>query len=405
MCCGQRPLYSSKQQVQLTVDLINDVRFPVRTMAPKKKKRTGPSKGEPPRKKAAPPACCPEVYLTRPPQPKVKKPGQLDDDQLRQFFEEGFVLVKGFLKPEELQPVRDDIDRLVDDLAERLFKAGKIKDKHKDAGLFKRLTLLERDFPGTAVILHKTGKLPKSFRDLWSNERLLNVMEQLVGPEVAGNPIWNLRTKTPYNEQTEVPWHQDNAYMDEEALGTLIPTAWIPLLDATVQNGCMQMVRVGHRKGVLAKHVCCTGGTWYVEMAKEKMEQTLDCDLTKDVVTCEMPYGSVLLFNNLTPHRSLSNISTDVRWSLDLRWMDPGKPAGLWGLKGSLPMRSAKNPDLVIDWEAFEAVDRNKQQQKSMDNVAGAEDEFDATIQGPWMTRWEIVHHNKHTRSMVNPGK
>eukprot|EP00058_Branchiostoma_floridae_P011228 XP_002596716.1 hypothetical protein BRAFLDRAFT_78384 [Branchiostoma floridae] len=276
--------------------------------------------------------CCPEVYLTRPPQPKVKKPGQLNDDQLRQFFEEGFVLVKDFLKPEELQPVQDDIERLVDDLAERLFKAGKIKDKHKDAGLFKRLTLLEKEFPGTAVILHKTGKLPK----------------------------------TPYNEQTEVPWHQDNAYFDEEALGTLIPTAWIPLLDATVQNGCMQMVRGGHRKGVLATHVCCTGGTWYVEMAKEEMEQTLGCDLTKDVVTCEMTYGSVLLFNNLTPHRGLPNISTDVRWSLDLRWMDPCKPAGLWGLKDSLPMRSAKNPDLAIDWDKFEAVDRNKQQQKSV---------------------------------------
>ncbi|CAH1230978.1 PHYHD1 [Branchiostoma lanceolatum] len=296
-------------------------------MAPKKKPiaKKAESDEEPPRKKSAPLICCPEVYLTRPPQPKVKKPGQLNDDQLLQFFEEGFVLVKDFLKPEELQPVRDAIERLVDDLAERLFKAGKIKDKHKDASLFKRLTLLEKEYPGTAVILHKTGKLPQGFRDLWSNERLLNVMEQLVGPEVAGNPVWNLRTKTPYNEQTEVPWHQDNAYFDEEALGTLIPTAWIPLLDATVQNGCMQMVRGGHRKGILARHVCCTGGTWYVEMAKEGMDQTLGCDLTKDVVTCEMTYGSVLLFNNLTPHRSLPNISDDVRWSLDLRWQDPGQ--------------------------------------------------------------------------------
>ena len=23
--------------------------------------------------------------------------------------------------------------------------------------------------------------------------------------------------------------------------------------------------------------------------------------------------------------------------------------------------------------------------------------EFDTTIKGPWMNRWEIVHHNKHT--------
>jgi hypothetical protein len=29
--------------------------------------------------------------------------------------------------------------------------------------------------------------------------------------------------------------------------------------------------------------------------------------------------GHVLFLNNLVPHRSLSNISKDTRWSLDLR--------------------------------------------------------------------------------------
>ncbi len=25
------------------------------------------------------------------------------------------------------------------------------------------------------------------------------------------------------------------------------------------------------------------------------------------------------------------------------------------------------------------------------------EDKFDTTIVGPWMKKWEIVHHNRHT--------
>ena len=45
---------------------------------------------------------------------------------------------------------------------------------------------------------------------MWTNERLLNVIEQLIGPEIAGHPVWNLRTKTPQNEATTVPWHQGN---------------------------------------------------------------------------------------------------------------------------------------------------------------------------------------------------
>ena len=33
-------------------------------------------------------------------------------------------------------------------------------------------------------------------------------MEQLIGPDIAGMPNWNLRDKTPHNEATTVPWHQ-----------------------------------------------------------------------------------------------------------------------------------------------------------------------------------------------------
>jgi len=41
----------------------------------------------------------------------------------------------------------------------------------------------------------KLGILPKAFQQLWSDEKLLNVAEQIIGPEIAGHPVWNLRTK------------------------------------------------------------------------------------------------------------------------------------------------------------------------------------------------------------------
>ena len=31
--------------------------------------------------------------------------------------------------------------------------------------------------------------------DIWNNERLLNVVEQFIGPEIAGHPVWNIRCK------------------------------------------------------------------------------------------------------------------------------------------------------------------------------------------------------------------
>ncbi|GFS02836.1 phytanoyl-CoA dioxygenase 1-like, partial [Elysia marginata] len=82
--------------------------------------------------------------------------------------------------------------------------------------------------------------IDQSFQRLWSNERVLNLMEQILGPEVAGHPVWNLRTKTPRSEAVNIPWHQDSAYMSNESYDHMIASAWIPFLDATPENGTLQ---------------------------------------------------------------------------------------------------------------------------------------------------------------------
>ncbi|XP_038072101.1 uncharacterized protein LOC119740762 [Patiria miniata] len=355
----------------------------------------------------------PELYTTVPPQPKVKKPGQLTEKQLKHYFNEGYLLVPDFFKPSELDPVREGIAEAVDLMANKLYNAGKIKDKCSDAGFFQRMILIEKQFPGAAVLLHKTGYLPQSFRDLWSNERLLNVMEQLIGPEIAGHPVWNLRVKTPKHEQSTVPWHQDNAYLDPEALHVLQPTAWIPMLDVNKENGCMQVIPRGHRKGITATHTCCVGGTWYVQIKDcDVMKTSLGVDV-KDAVTMDMPYGGVLFMNNAIPHQSLENHSDKVRWSLDLRWQRPDKPNGFYGIKESVLMRTPKDPNHVIDFDSFDKVDRHV---KAADSVLGLEEELgvshddnvseelDTTIMGPWMKRWELVHHNRHTAKFEKDG-
>ncbi|KAK3087156.1 hypothetical protein FSP39_002452 [Pinctada imbricata] len=346
----------------------------------------------------------PDVFNIKamPTQPPEKKPGQLPEHMIRKFFEEGYILIENFFDVEkELNPVREDINQLVDELAQKLYTAGKLKKLYKEYGLFERLTKIEAEFPGSNILLHKTGKLPPSFRRLWTNERLLNLMEQLIGPEVAISPVWNLRTKTPKNTATVVPWHQDNGYFDLDSYNTLIPTAWIPLLDTNEFNGGMEMCKNAHLKGKVAKHQCCWGDSWYVMMEEEEMVKTLGVDMKKDTEVCPVAYGGMLLFNNLTPHRSLPNVSNQVRWSLDLRWQSPDHPYGLFGLKDGMLVRSAKNPDIKADWNKFESVDRTTVQQKSVEGVVKVADdhEFDTTIQGPWMKKWELTHHNVHTQA------
>ncbi|XP_031575072.1 uncharacterized protein LOC116308732 [Actinia tenebrosa] len=340
----------------------------------------------------------PEIYTTVPTQPKERKPGQLSQEQLQQYFDEGYVLVTKFFTDEELQPVIEAINALVDEVAERLYKAGKITNKHEDASFNDRLTLLEKEFPGAAILVHKIGFMPKAFQDLWSNERLLNVVEQMIGPDIAGHPVWNLRTKVPKNNQVTVPWHQDNAYLSDEANETLMATAWIPFVDANKVNGCMEVGKGGHKKGFLAKHYCCSGPTLYVELKEEDMVKDLDVDMEKDIVLCEVPFGGVLFINNMVPHRSLMNNSNIIRWSVDLRWCNPDKPNGYYDLKESVLMRTSKDPNLKIDWDKFN-TDRHALEAGKKEGEK--EDDLEPIIIGPWMGRWELVHHNKHTQRFL----
>lgn len=64
------------------------------------------------------------------------------------------------------------------------------------------------------------------------------------------------------------------------------------------------------------------------------MVKTLECDIQRDLVTCEVPKGSVLFLNNLIPHRSLNNASDKIRWSFDLRWQRSNEPDGFCEFRG-----------------------------------------------------------------------
>ena len=46
----------------------------------------------------------------------------------------------------------------------------------------------------------------------------------------------------------------------------------------------------------------------------------------------------------------------------------------------------------------FAMLDRTRLQEQHMEAMAA--DWFDTDIHGPWMNRWEITHHNRHTESL-----
>ena len=53
---------------------------------------------------------------------------------------------------------------------------------------------------------------------------------------------------------------------------------------------------------------------------------------------------------------------------------------------------------ILIPCLDFAIIDRIKLSEEHASGAAA--DEFDTKIHGPWMNRWDIVHHNKHTDSL-----
>ena len=302
----------------------------------------------------------------------------LTPDQLEQYHEDGFVIVRDFFAPSELQPVMDWVDELVDNLATHLYESGKISEKFENEGFYTRLTALERAYPGAAVLIHIGGILGQPLADLWANPRLLDLVEQVIGPNIAGHPVWNLRTKTPLNPLATVPWHQDTAYLADGAQRTFQPTAWIPLVDANAENGTLQVLRGGHKTGrVLPHHLESSKGhksSWYLYVEEEDLPPG-------DIVTCNMELGSFLLINQLIPHRSTENRSQKIRWSVDLRWQRPDEISGFEGVKDPILMRSA-DPNFHLDWGGWTTRSRISAALKEN------EGKFDINVMGPWLDRW-----------------
>jgi len=311
---------------------------------------------------------------------------RLSEEQLKQYHADGFLIVHNVFTKQELEPLQAEVDQLVDDLARRLKKAGKITNLHEDKGFYHRLTALEADFPGAAVLIHIGGILKPALAGVWSSPNLLDMVEQIIGPEILGHPVWNLRSKTPTNPLATVPWHQDTAYLVAGAEHTFQPTAWIPLIDADAQNGTLQVLKGGHKHNRVFRHQLenkkASKASWYLYIDEADLP-------AGEVVTCNMPMGSVLLLNQLVPHRSTENFSDRIRWSVDLRWQRPGETTGLEGVKDPILMRTAKDSSYKIDWEAWANTSRNQIEIGMADKaVEMKKEEFNAMVSGPWMDRW-----------------
>lgn len=283
----------------------------------------------------------------------------LSDAQIREFRTQGYLVVPDVVPEVVLDAVRGEYAALLDGLYAAWQAEGRVPD---GAGMdfWTKLSVsyaagcdwfqpMDISLPGDRIAPDCPMHFGPAIFDLVTHARLLDLVEAILGPELTSNPIQHVRIKPPSpqlaaNEVrahiTRTAWHQDRGVAHQSADATEMVTAWVAMTDATVENGCLQVVP-GIERGLLPH---CP------QVQTEIAPRHLD---TERAVALPVRAGGVVLLHPLTPHASLPNLSDAFRWSFDLRYNVTGQSTGREHFP-SFVARSRTAPEAVLrDWRLW----------------------------------------------------
>lgn len=280
----------------------------------------------------------------------------LSADQIGFFEENGYLVVEDVLDQQTvIEPIKAEYASLLDALYQAWFDEGRVTVPPDGLSFHDKLLIAYRakcdwfqpmdiSLPGDRIYPDTPMHFGPAVFEMVTNERLLDLVEDLIGPEITSNPIQHVRIKPPATDLqqdeirahiTSTDWHQDRGVALEEADQTNMITVWCAISDATPENGCLQVIPGGHREGM--KPHC-------------PKQQTAIADGQIDLnraTPIPVKSGGAVIFHPLTPHASLTNQTDGFRWSFDLRYNVTGEPTG----RAHFPdfvARSKAHPERVL---------------------------------------------------------
>lgn len=287
----------------------------------------------------------------------------LNASQLADFERDGFLVVEDVLSPADLADIEAEYAEIMERATAYLVAAGKLRPLSTTTFSERYIEALEQLDDMYDLYEHLDISLPMLdsleptatmnagpavFR-LLTNERLLDVAESVIGPEIYSNPVQHARIKPPRRRLPQAAtdanvrgtmWHQDAAVVEPEADDTDMLTVWLAVTEATVANGCLIAVPGSHRPGENTLH--CPGRVFQAEIFIP--DSIIDHD---NVVPLEVDPGGMVLLHRLTEHGSLENDTDTIRWSFDLRYQPIGQPTGRNVFPGFVA-RSRTHPESVL---------------------------------------------------------
>ena len=215
----------------------------------------------------------------------------LTPDDVAAFHRDGFLVVDALTSADEIAQLQEIYDRLF--LPGQDFAAGD------------RLELAGTDDAGHETLpqIISPEKYAPELLQIKARAVAAAIARQLLGPDTTS--MGDHAIRKPAGHGAPTPWHQDEAYWDP-ALEYNAVSVWMPLQDATLENGCMQFVPGSHRHDVLPhRHISD-------DPAVEALEYDGDVsDL--QVTVCPLAPGGATIHGSRTLHYTGPNLSDQPR--------------------------------------------------------------------------------------------
>ena len=248
----------------------------------------------------------------------------MTDQEIKDSYDrDGYVVVRDFIDDRDLDPMRNFIKERVDTYANEQYAQGKLSSLYQGEsfeGRYAAICKEQRITPRGWSL----GSFGQEFYDLYNLPGILHVLNLIQGPEMSNLGSASLRTKLPGSVITSFPWHQDSQYVDQRQVqkkerhteNLHMVTVWVPLVEATVENGCCWVIPGSHRWGLL-------DGARGEDM-NVRMEEDVEARGTP--VPVPLNPGGALFMSSLCIHSSKLNTTGSCRWSIDFRYFPtPGR--------------------------------------------------------------------------------
>ena len=216
----------------------------------------------------------------------------LNEAQANQWNEQGYLLLEGVFEQEMLSKLQSEIDPF------ELKMETYLRDQHQGAVGISRADEI-------TFTIH-LAKKSASCRAFTQHKVFADLCHDLVGDNV--RLYWDQAVYKKPETPREFPWHQDNGYNYVEPQDYL--TCWVPLNDATIENGCPWVVPGVHLQGTLDH--------WATDLGYRCIENDASA------VPVEAGPGDIVVFSSLTPHRTGPNLTSDVRKAYIIQYAHDG---------------------------------------------------------------------------------